>query len=371
MNSRTALRRELRPQGAVLPGCPTCPLFARCGGVQRQPQLFANTCFDRHCCGQPDGCQMVCRGNRHWERDLRDHGNLLFNDLPPLNQRAVELPAHVPLIDHRIADLGVLALPVVALKTSAVFRLKGMQYAPVAEDAAGLRAFFRLAPDTRIVLRGTDKDPALERYWQHRLRDRVPDQMARLGIELVVGPNFSHPLDVVRTETLANRWRQLKCLEEMQAAGLSPVPHLSAVQPPDWVFWRSYLSERPGVRFVAVEFQTGNRDPRQGFRVIDQIAGIQDAIRRPLHLIAIGGGQYTARLSACLGGFSVLDSLAFMRAVKRREFIKEAGRARWRLRWTDGLQPIDGLLRDNLRDYSAWIEEQARLGRCNRRISLN
>src|SRR5581483_6651082 len=104
----------------------------------------------------------------------------------------------------------------------------------------------------------------------------------------------------VRTETLANRWRQLKCLEEMQAAGLSPVPHLSAVQPPDWEFWRSYLHERPGIRFVAVEFQTGNRHPRQGWRVIEQIAGILDAIRRPLHLIAIGGGQYAARLAARL-----------------------------------------------------------------------
>src|SRR5687767_11931369 len=144
--------------------------------------------------------------------------------------------------------------------------------------------------------------------------------MARLGIDLVIGPNFSHPLDVVRTETLANRWRQLKCLEEMQAAGLSPVPHLSAVQLPDWEFWQAYLRERPGIRFVAAEFQTGNRDRRQGERVIDQVAAIQEAIRRPLHLIAIGGGQYAARLAGCLGAFSVLDSLPFMKAVKRREF---------------------------------------------------
>src|SRR5262249_30010518 len=148
------------------------------------------------------------------------------------------------------------------------------------------------------------------------------------------------------------------------------VPHLSAVQPSDWEFWRSYLSDRPGIRFVAVEFQTGNHDRSQGWRVIDQIAAIQDAIRRPLHLIAIGGRQYTARLAACLGAFSVLDSLAFMKAIKRRAFCNEAGRARWQLRWTEGLQPIDGLLHDNLRDYPAWIEEQIRAGRCNRRISL-
>jgi hypothetical protein len=313
---------------------------------------------------------MVCPRNSYWERDLRDHGNLRFDNLPLLHQHAVDVPAYVPLIDHQIAALGILALPVAALKTSEVFKLRNGKYAPVAKNAIDLRAFFHLAPGTRIVLRGTDKDPALERYWQHRLRDRVPEQMAQLGIDLVIGPNFSHPLDVVRTETLANRWRQLKCLEEMQAAGLSPVPHLSAVQPADWEFWRSYLHERPGIRFVAVEFQTGNRDPRQGARVIDQIAGIQDAIRRPLHLIAIGGGQYTARLGARLGAFSILDSLAFMKAVKRRAFCNEAGRARWRLLRTDGLQPIDTLLHDNLRDYPVWIDEQIRAGRSDRQILL-
>jgi hypothetical protein len=339
--------------------------------MQRQMHLFANTCFDHHCCDQEVGCQRVCVKNRRWKEDLRDHGNLLFHDLPTLTQHAVELPVHVPLIDHGNAHREALDLPVVALKTSTVFRLKGRRYAPVAEDAAGLRAFFRLAPDTRIVLRGTDKDPRLERYWQHRQRDRLPDRMARLGIDLVIGPNFSHPLDVVRTETLANRWRQLTCLAEMQAAGLSPVPHLSAVQPADWEFWRSYLRERPGIRFGAVEFQTGNRDPRQGWRVIDRVAAIQDSLRRPLHLIAIGGGQYVSRLAARLRAFSILDSLAFMRAVKRRAFVDEAGRARWRLRWTEGLQPIDGLLRENLRAYAAWIEEQARAGGCNRRTSLN
>lgn len=222
MKSRTAIRRDFRPQGQVLPGCPTCPLFARCGGMQRQPQFFGNTCFDHHCCGKPDSCQMVCRNNPLWERDLRDHGNLLFNGLPLLTQQVVELSPYVPLIDHRIADLGVLRIPVVALKTSAVFRSKGGQYVPVAHDAASLRAFFRLSPNTRIVLRGTDKDPALERYWQHRLRDRVPDQMALLGVDLVIGPNFSHPLGMVRTETLANRWRQLTCLEEMQGAACLP-----------------------------------------------------------------------------------------------------------------------------------------------------
>lgn len=32
--------------------------------------------------------------------------------------------------------------------------------------------------------------------------------------------------------------------------------------------------------------------------------------------------------------------------------------------------PVSGAI-DNLLDYPAWIEEQIRAGRCNRRISLN
>jgi hypothetical protein len=274
---------------------------------------------------------MVCPNNRHWRRDMRDLAGLRFDNLPPLTQQAVELPLYVPLIDHRNAHREVLDVLVVALKTSEVFRLKGRRYEAVAPDAAGLRAYFRLAPNTRIILRGTGKPDALELYWQHRQRDRVPDQMARLGVDLVIGPNFCHPLNRVRTETLASRMRQLICLGEMQSAALSPVPHLSAVQPADWSFWHSYLRDRPDIRFVAVEFQTGNKQPGEGRKVIDRLAATQDSLGRKIHLLAIGAGQYVSEVAACVGPFSLIDSVPFMKAVGGHlAFTPERNRPGWR-----------------------------------------
>jgi hypothetical protein len=340
--------------------------------MQRQPDLFANTCFDHHCCGDAESCQMVCPNNNHWQRDMRDLGGLRFSNLPALTQQAVELPLYVPLIDHRNGHRKTLTAPVAALKTSQVFRLQGQRYEAVASDPVGLRDYFRLAPNTRILLRGTGKPDALELYWQHRQGDRLPEQMARLGVDLVIGPNYCHPLNWVRTETLANRMRQLVCLGEMHAAGLSPVPHLNAVQAADWGFWRCYLRDRPGIHFVAVEFQTGNKHRSEGRKVIEQIAAIRDAIGRNLHLLAIGARQYVTEIAARLDSFTLIDSVPYMRTVGGHlAFIAQEGRVRWTQRWIERGEGIDDLLCDNLRAYTAWVAEQAWRGRCNRRISLN
>jgi hypothetical protein len=339
--------------------------------MQRQPDLFANTCFDHHCCGNADGCQLVCPNNHHWLRDMRELGGLRFSNLPALTQQSIGLPLYVPLIDHRHGHREVLSTPVVALKTSQVFRLQGRRYEAVASDAVGLRAYFRLAPNTRIILRGTGKPDALELYWQHRQRDRLPEQMARLGVDLAIGPNYCHPLDRVRTETLANRMRQLICLGEMQSAGLSPVPHLNAVQHADWEFWRSYLRDRPGIHFVAVEFQTGNKHRGEGRKVIQQVAAIRDSIGRAIHLLAIGARQYVTEIAASLASFSLIDSVPYMRTVGGHcALMAQGNRVRWSGLWIEPGESIDALLCDNLRAYTAWVEDQARIGHGNRRISL-
>src|SRR5690606_41634023 len=64
--------------------------------------------------------------------------------------------------------------------------------------------------------------------------------------------------------SLFNRRRQLLCLAELHRAGVPIIPHLSAVMPEDWRFWRDFLERNPSLRFVAVEFQTGNKNPPQG-----------------------------------------------------------------------------------------------------------
>jgi hypothetical protein len=186
--------------------------------------------------------------------------------------------------------------------------------------------------------------------------------MAKLGVSLVIGPNYSHFLGVPRTDNLFNRKRQLICLGEISAAGMSPVPHLSAVQPGDWRFWRTYLGQNETITHVAVEFQTGNKNRTEGRKVIDQMALMQEAVGRALHPLAIGGGQFVEYLAGRFKRFSLIDSKPFMNAVKRHAFDRTAGKYPWRKCPTECGQPIDYGLAQNLAGYAAWIEERASLG---------
>lgn len=119
---------------------------------------------------------------------LQDIKGLETGHLPPLVQAGVPLPRYVPLIHHPYRRYEPLDWPVVALDTYQVFKLKVDRLMAVAGDAEGLRRSFGLTSTAAVILRGIGSDRCLERYWEYRRRDAVPDQMARLGLSLVVGP---------------------------------------------------------------------------------------------------------------------------------------------------------------------------------------
>jgi hypothetical protein len=228
----------------------------------------------------------------------------------------------------------------------------------VADDAEGLRKAFGLAPTAAVVLRGVGSDRCLERYWEYRRRDAAAEQMAGLGLSLVVGPNFSHFLDVPGTERLSNRKRQLLCLDEMMRAGLSPVPHLNAVQPGDWRFWLTFLKASPAICFVAVEFETGNKAPAEGRKVISHLANIQEALGRRLHPIIIGGTQFVGALASRFGEASFIDSTPFVKAIHRQRLDLQAGLPTWNTCPTPESGGVEAILTHNLTCYSAWIDRR-------------
>lgn len=360
MTNKARLRLELRPHGNVPSGCPQCIHFEDCGGIQPEKALF--DCFDQYCLPECDRsqCDKVCPYNPKFGSFLAEIDGLRFDNLPPLMQTAVDLPWYIPVVHHASRRQTPLAYPVVALDTYKIFRLeKEDRYAPLVSSAEELRRAFCLAPDTRIVLRGTAKDPLLERYWSYRRREGIAHQMSKLGVSLVIGPNYSHFLGVPRTDNLFNRKRQLICLGEISAAGVLPVPHLSAAHPGDWNFWRTYLGQNETITHVAVEFQTGNKNRTEGRKVIDQMALIQDAVGRMLHPLAIGGGQFVEYLAGRFERFSLIDSKPFMNAVNRQAFDPTAGKCPWRQCPTQNGQAIDHLLTQNLVGYAGWIEERA------------
>ena len=357
MVRQAELRQQLRPHGRVSFNCERCGFLRQCGGVEPATPLldcFALCQIDHDC----EPCQEVCPYNKSFAGRLKEVGGLRFDNLAPITQRRAELPTYVPVIQHWYKRSEPLRWPVVAIETYHILRIVGRDYRAVVDSAEALRRLFMLAPDTQVILLGTAKDSLLERYWSYRRRDQAATQLARLGILFAIGPNFSHFLDVPRTDNLFNRKRQLICLTEFYHAGVSPVPHLSAVTPGDWRFWKDYLRSNDTIRLVAVEFQTGNKTKRQGLKVVERIAVLQDEVGRPLHPVIIGGSQFVEAVAQYFPRFTLVDSRPFMCAVKRHSFDESDSRVHWKQNPTPPGAAIDSLLTDNIARYAHWIESR-------------
>jgi hypothetical protein len=251
------VRVRLRPHGFISFACFRCPWFDRCGGIEPEQGLFR--CFEL-CRGDCRTCDRVCPHREDFFECLFEIRGFRYKQNTPISQKTTELPRYVPMIHHGGSRAGPLELPVVALSLYQLFRLTNGYYRCIAESARDLRDRYKLAPRTRVLIVGTGKDRYLERYWRYRRRDRAPAHLPALDIDGVVAPNYSHFLDVPRTDNLFNRKRQLICIEELQQAGVSPIPHLNAVTRGDWEFWKDYLRQNTGIRYVSVEFQTGNKN---------------------------------------------------------------------------------------------------------------
>ncbi|MEN6407180.1 MAG: DUF4417 domain-containing protein [Thermoguttaceae bacterium] len=283
---------------------------------------------------------------------------MCFDNLRPIEQKPLRLPRYIPLIDHRYRRSQPLKWPIVAITTYKLFRLRNNknEYRAIGETPQQIRQAFGLASDTQILLVGVANDPALEKYWACHQTDQAPSQIERLGVLGAIGPNFSHFLDVPRTDNLFNRKRQLLCLEELYNAGVCPIPHLSAAAPGDWHFWRTYLQENPSINTVAVEFQTGNKNWTEGKKVLEEIAYIQTQIGRPLHLLMVGGGQFITNAAESFEQLTLVDSFPFMKAMKRRSFVEGVTRRMWQESYSLERQPLDDLLYRNIDGYSSWAE---------------
>lgn len=370
MATNAQRRSALRPQGVESPSCVGCQWLTECGGFH-SGRLVGN-CFEETCCEftgkEKRRCNAVCPYKDDFDEWLKDTKGLRFDDLPPFSQPDLDLPVYIPVIDHRSRRTEALDWPVVSLNTYNVMRIRSgshKKYEAVADNPRGLRDAFLLGADTKIILRGIAKDPPLERYWENRLAADAPQQLARLDIYAAIGPNFSGFLDLPRTDHLYNRRRHLICLHELHLAGLTTIPHLDAVMPGDWRFWQGFLEANSSIRVVAIEFQTGNKNPIEGRKTIDHLATMQAQIDRPLHPIIVGGAQFVEYVAARFERFSLIDSDPFAKTMHRSYFDLSAGKQSWRQGFTLYDQPLDDYLIENIRDYSSWIEQRIHRARTN------
>jgi hypothetical protein len=355
MNGNARLRLELRPPGPISVTCPQCFLFEPCGGLRNGRPLL--NCFDQFCC-EDKKCDHVCpyKPDEYRQR-MWEIGGLRFDDIPPLRQAPLGLPRYIPMIHHAYRRTDALKASYVALDPYKVFGLRAGKYIAVPGEALALRRHFRVTDDSKIILRGTAEDRFLERYWAYRKTDDVARQVARLNVSLFIGPNYSHFLNVPRSDLLFNRKRQLLCLADLSEAGVSVAPNLSAVMPADWDFWCGFLRNNPQLVHVAVNFQTGYRSRKEGQKAIKRVLQMQDEIGRGLSLLLVGGTQYVRDVAGRFASFTLIDSQPFKQSVYRKLFRPdERRRRRWADTWTMKGQPIDEIMQQNVEGYASWVE---------------
>ncbi|MFL5329178.1 MAG: hypothetical protein ACJ8C4_09695 [Gemmataceae bacterium] len=359
MTTNGRLRLELRPPGPVAVTCPDCFLYEPCGGLRNGRSLF--NCFDQFCCGT-NTCDHVCPYKpEDYRRRMWEIGGLRFDDLPALRQTPFALPRYVPMVHHASSRVRALKAGVVALDPYSIFANHDGRYCASPNEATALRRRFKVGDHAQVILRGTAKDKFLERYWEFRKIDGVAAQVARLDAALFIGPNYSHFLDVPRSDLLYNRKRQLVCLAELSEAGVSVVPNLSAVMPADWDFWSAFLRDNSQLLHVAVNFQTGYRSRDEGLKAIARVQRMQDEIGRELSLILVGGAQYVRYAAERFSSFTLIDSQPFKKSVYRKVFHPDGGRRRrWDDSWTAEGQPIDDLMQQNVEAYASWVETAER-----------
>jgi hypothetical protein len=291
-------------------------------------------------------------------RDLAEIGGFDADDIPRLSNPPDprEFPPYVPMVQHGRVLAEALHAPWAAIPLKEVFRLKQGRYSTLARTPLDLRRLFALGPRTQVLFVGTGPDAVIERFWQYRRLHDAPKQLAELGIRAAVVPNYSFCLEDPRPQHLFNRKRSLICAREMAGAGLSVIPYLQALTPTDWDYWRHFLIQHGEITIVAKEFQTGLARRERGIAAIKSLQQLEMEIGRRVHVIAIGGARYARDLAASFASWTVVDSIPFMKAIKRR--VAHPGPTR--IQWRPALgEAPDRLLDHNILAYEQWLSRTA------------
>jgi hypothetical protein len=356
MNGAADLRLYRLDGDTISAGCFSCPLLADCGGYTRVGGGWS--CMDQ-CASCSNSCDRVCmKRPGAFARDVLEVGGLSDRNVGRIEQGIAtsELPHYIPVIQHGYAREELLPIPVAAIPLKEIMRSRSGDYAPAVRDRGSLRERFGLDPTTRVIILGTGKDRALEAYWHRRRANRVPTALAALDVDLAIAPNFSLFLDDPRTQHLFNRKRSLICAAEWSTCGISSVPYLHAITRADWDSWERFLGERPEISIIAKEFQTGLSNEERALETLDRIADLESRLGRTLHLIAVGAARFRAAIGSRLARWTILDSVPFMRAMKRRVAIRL--RLAPRVSWRKALsEPVGSLLAHNILTWSDWIED--------------
>jgi hypothetical protein len=226
-------------------GCSACPDRAICGGLQLRAAFMDCLQF---CCGDPSGCDQVCRNNENYIDHVREIGGFNLNTVPrgPV-LIAPALPTSAPIVFHGKRRVVPISMDAVALPLYAMFdRQTGM---PRFSFGSKLRSQFMIAPETMILLTGTDKDPPLERWWGlgEPARRVIIRALLNAGVAMTTTPNYSLILNRPRWDDLHSMKRIGLVHYEFLDEGLPAALHVNGRTDIDFFRWTEFVAARRSI----------------------------------------------------------------------------------------------------------------------------
>lgn len=323
-------------------GCLRCPDRATCGGLQVSAAIF--DCL-AHCCNRPQDCDAVCRNNPDFVDRIREISGFDLASVPRAKLLPEPiLPTVVPMLYHGAQREGPFSTEAVCLP---LFKVLNPYMSSVRfESHDELCDKMKISPNATIVLSGTAIDQPLERWWGlGNKRRTIIHAMRHLRVALVTTPNYSLFTDQPRWNDLHSMKRIALIWQEFIDEGLPAALHVNARTDTDWQRWKDFIGERLEATFVAYEFGTGAGWQSRINWHVEHLAGLAQAIRRPLHLVVRGGHAILPTLVSAFDRLSVIETSAFMKTMNRQlASVTARGLIQWKPFPTDKDEPLDRLM---------------------------
>jgi hypothetical protein len=225
-------------------------------------------------------------------------------------------------------------------------------------DAAAMRSTFGIAPETAVLLTGTDRDPPLERWWGlgETARRSIIRSLRNAGVVMTTTPNYSLFLDRPRWDDLHSMKRIAIVHSEFLSEGLPAALHVNGRTDADFRRWTDYVRMRPEVTHLAYEFTTGTGAAERREKHVSWLVELARSIDHPLHLIIRGAAELLPSLNTAFANVTFLDTSVFMKTMKRqRAFCKDDGGISWLASPTIAGAPLDDLFAENSEMRARWI----------------
>ena len=287
--------------GGCEPDCLYCASVPRVGGTRRD----VTTCYRDDLPGF-----------------IADVGGLHFEDIVAAPSNLPRFPPYIPQIGRVGRRLRLPSYPIYAVACDLV-RSHLLNGRPL----QNLRPHFGIPASSQVLLINFAKDAIVERIWT--AQRNVVASIAASGLDAVIAPNYSVFWTEPRMEQLINMKRSLVNFEQLQAQGVSAIPHIYWRRQEDLQRWADWIRANPSVNVISVNLQTFKSLDEWNF-VLQGLKWLVDAL--PPHILFILAGKASAeriaRLKDTAPNFCLINKLPYVSAFKLHRLVYEHGAIR-------------------------------------------